>query len=114
MKVTKRASGRHGVPRPPYVLVSVVTVTVLAAISALAPPRMLMFGWVALGPALAAATANPAAVLGVGGYAVAAGFAVSSWQGLFGSVDQILRLLMVAAAIIVLAPAWVRRLVSAK
>jgi two-component system cell cycle sensor histidine kinase/response regulator CckA len=94
MKVTKTAAGRDAVPRRPYILISICTVTALAVVAALAPARMLMFGWVALGPALAASTANPAAVLGVGGYALALAFVISTWQGLLGTTDQLLRLLV--------------------
>ncbi|WIM99316.1 PAS domain S-box protein [Actinoplanes oblitus] len=84
--------------RSSYVMVSMATVTVLAIISAAAPPQKLMFGMVALGPALAAASASPRGVLAVGGYAMALAVAISSWQGLFGSVDQLARLAVVLAA----------------
>src|SRR4051794_10768846 len=97
MKVTTPASGWDFVPRRPYAmvtLVSILAVTVLAVAAAVAPAEMLMFGWMALGPALAASTANQAVVLAVGGYALAAGFAISTWQGLLGTADQILRLLV--------------------
>ncbi|WP_433383879.1 PAS domain S-box protein [Actinoplanes sp. CA-142083] len=85
---------KEPISRPPYLLVSASTVTVLGIGAAAAPPRMLMFGWVALGPALAAASARTAVVLAVGGYAFVAGLAISTWQGLLGSADQILRLLV--------------------
>ncbi|PRX19257.1 two-component system sensor histidine kinase NtrB [Actinoplanes italicus] len=80
-----------------YLWASVATVTVLAVLSAISPPRMLTFGMLALGPALAMASSSPACVLGVGGYALAAAFAISTWQGLLGTLDQILRLLVMAA-----------------
>jgi two-component system cell cycle sensor histidine kinase/response regulator CckA len=38
-------------------------------------------------------------VLAVGGYAMAAAFAISTWHGLFGTLDQILRLLVLAGII---------------
>jgi PAS domain S-box-containing protein len=94
MEVTKSASGRGIILRRPYAAVSVIAVTVLAVVAAVAPPHMLLFGWVALGPALAASTAKPKIVLSVGGYSLAAGFAISTWQGLLGTADQILRLLV--------------------
>ncbi|MBB4741170.1 PAS domain S-box-containing protein [Actinoplanes octamycinicus] len=75
-----------------------MTVTVLAGVAAMAPPAKLTFGMVALGPALAGATANPPAVLAVGGYAFALAFAISSWQGLLGTTDQVSRLLVVLGA----------------
>src|SRR5690349_14025728 len=84
-------------------LVAVVTVTVLTVVSATQPPRMLMFGTMAIGPALAAATAVPTVVLLIGGYAFAAAFGVSTWQGLLGAADQMLRLAMIVA---VTAIAW--------
>src|SRR5688572_1751673 len=79
-----------------YLWVSVAAVTVLAVLSAVSPPRMLTFGMLALGPALAMASASPAGVLAVGGYALAAAVAISTWHGLFGTLDQILRLLVMA------------------
>ncbi|MEU4690153.1 PAS domain S-box protein [Actinoplanes sp. NPDC023714] len=82
----------------PYIAVSFATVTVLAVLSAVLPAHMLTFGMLALGPALAAASANPPAVLAVGGYALAAAGAVSTRHGLLGSVDQVVRLLVVLAA----------------
>ncbi|MBO3740168.1 PAS domain S-box protein [Actinoplanes flavus] len=81
----------------PRVVGAFVAVTVLTVLSALSPPRMLTFGMLAVGPALAAATASPTLVLTIGAYAAAAAFAISTWHGLLGSTDQILRLLMVAA-----------------
>lgn len=93
-------------PRGPYsayVLVGLATVTVLGTASVLTPPRMLTFGMLALGPALAAASANPGAVLAVGGYAFAAAFAISTWHGLLGTADQILRLLVVALMTVIAA-----------
>ncbi|MEV0895307.1 PAS domain S-box protein [Actinoplanes sp. NPDC049802] len=95
----------------PGVGVAFVAVTVLAVLSAASPPRMLTFGMLALGPALAAATANPRGVLAVGAYAWAAAFAISSSQGLLGSTDQILRLLVMTAITVI---GWViaRRLRS--
>ncbi|GGN09672.1 hypothetical protein GCM10010109_19100 [Actinoplanes campanulatus] len=69
--------------------------TVLAVLSALSPPRMLTFGMLAVGPALAAATASPMLVLTIGAYAGAAALAISTWQGMLGSPDQILRLLLI-------------------
>ncbi|GGN10399.1 histidine kinase [Actinoplanes campanulatus] len=80
-------------------MVAFVTVTVLAVVSALSPPHMLLFGMVAIGTAFAAASANPRGVLAVGCYAFAAAFAVSTWQGMLGTPDQILRLLLVAGII---------------
>ncbi|MBW6437013.1 PAS domain S-box protein [Actinoplanes hulinensis] len=80
----------------PGVVGAFMAVTVLAVLSALSPPRMLIFGVLAVGPALAAATASPPLVLVIGAYAGAAALAISTWQGMFGSPDQILRLLTVA------------------
>ncbi|MFC3990707.1 hybrid sensor histidine kinase/response regulator [Actinoplanes siamensis] len=87
--------------RSSYVLVSIAIVTALAAISAAAPARMLLFGLVAVGPALAAASANPPAVLAVGGYAFAAAFAVSTWQGFLGSAEQLTRLAVLTGMTVV-------------
>jgi two-component system cell cycle sensor histidine kinase/response regulator CckA len=84
-----------------YIAVSFALVTVLAILSAAAPPRMLTFGMLALGPALAAASANPAAVLALGGYALVAAFAISTWHGLLGTLDQILRLLVMIAITVI-------------
>jgi two-component system cell cycle sensor histidine kinase/response regulator CckA len=84
------------VPRS-YLWVSVAAVTVLAFLSAISPPRMLTFGMLALGPALAMASSSPAGVLAVGGYALAAAFVISTWHGLLGTLDQFLRLLVMAA-----------------
>jgi two-component system cell cycle sensor histidine kinase/response regulator CckA len=71
-----------------YLIASFALVTVLAALSAVTPPRMLTFGMLALGPALAAASASPAGVLALGGYALVAAFAISTRQGLLGTLDQ--------------------------
>ncbi|BEL03363.1 hypothetical protein Q0Z83_015540 [Actinoplanes sichuanensis] len=49
-----------------YVIVWLTLVTVLAMLSAATPPRMLTFGMLALGPALAAVSAGPGAVLAIG------------------------------------------------
>ncbi|WP_239141319.1 hybrid sensor histidine kinase/response regulator [Actinoplanes campanulatus] len=76
-----------------------MTVTVIAVATALAPPQMLVFGMVAIGTALSGASAKPRGVLAVGCYAFAAAFAISTWQGMLGTTDQILRLLLVAAII---------------
>ncbi|MBG0561321.1 PAS domain S-box protein [Actinoplanes sp. NEAU-A11] len=95
MKLQKPASDERAPSRSPYVLVSVATVTLLAAISAVAPQRLLMFGVMAIGAPLAAAAASPPAVLAVGGYALLAAFAISTWQGLLSSTDQMLRLLTI-------------------
>ncbi|MFC4066615.1 two-component system sensor histidine kinase NtrB [Actinoplanes subglobosus] len=84
-----------------YVATSLVLVTVLAALSAATPPRMLTFGMLALGPALAAASASPVAVLAVGAYAFAAAAAISTWQGLLGALDQTLRLLVIITITII-------------
>jgi two-component system cell cycle sensor histidine kinase/response regulator CckA len=84
-----------------YVLFAAVSVTAIATVSAVLPPQTLMFGMVALGPALAAPSANPTAVLAVGGYALVSSFAVSTWQGLLGAGAQISRLLVVAVAIVI-------------
>ncbi|MFC3737642.1 PAS domain-containing protein [Paractinoplanes deccanensis] len=81
-----------------YIVIAVLTVTGLAAMSAAAPPQALTFGMPAIGPALAAASARPPAVLAVGGYAFLAGFAVSTWQGLLGSADQFARLFLIVCA----------------
>ncbi|MBB2940644.1 PAS domain S-box-containing protein [Actinoplanes lutulentus] len=75
--------------------------TLLGAISAAAPARLLMFGVVAIGPPLAVATASPLTVLSVGGYTLMIAFAISTWQGLLGSTDQTLRLLTVVCATLV-------------
>ncbi|MEV4278450.1 two-component system sensor histidine kinase NtrB [Actinoplanes xinjiangensis] len=80
-----------------YLIASFALVTVLAALSAVTPPRMLTFGMLALGPALAAASASPAGVLALGGYALVAAFAISTGQGLLGTLDQSLRLLVMVA-----------------
>jgi two-component system cell cycle sensor histidine kinase/response regulator CckA len=85
----------------PYIVAGLATVTALAAASALLPRQSLIFGMVALGPALAAPSACPAAVLAVGGYALAASFAVSTWQGLLGSAGQVFRLVFVAVAAVI-------------
>ncbi|MEV6302514.1 PAS domain S-box protein [Actinoplanes sp. NPDC051861] len=87
--------------RPVSVLVSVAVVTVLALLSAAAPPRMLVFGMLALGPALAATSSNPSAVLLVGGYALATAFTISTWQGLLGTLDQFLRLVVVVTITVI-------------
>jgi two-component system cell cycle sensor histidine kinase/response regulator CckA len=84
-----------------YAAVSFALVTGLATLSAATPPRMLTFGMVALGPALAAASASPAVVLALGGYAVVAAFAISTWHGLLGTLDQSLRLLVIVATTII-------------
>ncbi|WP_433789353.1 two-component system sensor histidine kinase NtrB [Actinoplanes sp. CA-252034] len=84
-----------------YSIASFALVTVLAALSAATPPRMLTFGMLALGPALAAASASPPAVLAIGAYAVTAAFAISTWQGLLGTLDQSLRLLVMIAVILI-------------
>ncbi|BCY08146.1 PAS domain-containing sensor histidine kinase [Actinoplanes sp. L3-i22] len=97
-KPTATAPDVRGRLRTLYVLVSMVSVTGLAVVSALLPARTLIFGMVAIGPALAAPAASPAAVLGVGGYALAAGFAVSTAQGLLGTGAQVARLGFVAIA----------------
>ncbi|MBO3741885.1 hybrid sensor histidine kinase/response regulator [Actinoplanes flavus] len=86
-------------PRSPHLMVAFVTVTVLAVGSALSPPHMLLFGMVAIGTAFAGASARPRGVLAVGCYAFVAAFAVSTWQGMLGTPDQILRLLLVAGII---------------
>ncbi|GAA0454525.1 hypothetical protein Aca07nite_69250 [Actinoplanes capillaceus] len=78
-----------------------MAVTVLAVLSALSPPRMLIFGMLAVGPALAAATASPMVVLTIGAYAGAAALAISTWQGLLGSSDQILRLLLITVITVI-------------
>ncbi|GAA2704545.1 hybrid sensor histidine kinase/response regulator [Actinoplanes palleronii] len=90
------AADVRGRLRTTYLLVSVLMVTVLTAISAALPANGLLFGMVAIGPALAAPSASPPAVLAVGGYACAAAFAVSTWQGLLGDSAQYARLLFVA------------------
>jgi two-component system cell cycle sensor histidine kinase/response regulator CckA len=87
-----------------YLWMSVAAVTVLAVLSAVSPPRMLTFGMLALGPALAMASASPAGVLAVGGYALAAAFTISTWHGLLGGLDQVLRLIVIAG---VTAISWV-------
>ncbi|GIF16014.1 hybrid sensor histidine kinase/response regulator [Actinoplanes teichomyceticus] len=84
-----------------YVTVAVASVTVLAAVAAALPADALGFGMVAVAPALAAPAASPAAVLAVGGYALAAGFAVSSWQGLLGTGAQIDRMLLTICSTVV-------------
>ncbi|MEU4624690.1 PAS domain S-box protein [Actinoplanes sp. NPDC023801] len=84
-----------------YILAGWASVTALATISAILPRESLTFGMVALGPALAAPSACPVAVLAIGGYALATSFAVSTWQGLLGSAGQIFRLLFVAVAIVI-------------
>ncbi|MEU4163591.1 ATP-binding protein [Actinoplanes sp. NPDC026670] len=84
-----------------YVIVSFAVVTVLAMLSAATPPRMLTFGMLALGPALAAASASPVAVLATGAYALAAAFAISTWQGLLGTLDQFLRLIVMVTITVI-------------
>ncbi|BCY10227.1 ATP-binding protein [Actinoplanes sp. L3-i22] len=88
-------------PHSSYVLAAYVTVTALAAVSMVAPPRMLVFGMLAIGPVLAVASARPRAVLGVGGYALTASAVISTEKGLFGTGDQAWRLLVVAALTVV-------------
>ncbi|GIM88691.1 hypothetical protein Ato02nite_004840 [Paractinoplanes toevensis] len=82
-------------------MVSVATVTLLGAISAAAPARLLVFGVMAIGAPLAVAAANPPAVLAIGGYALLAAFAISTWQGLLGSTDQFVRLLTVVCTTLI-------------
>ncbi|GGR59708.1 hybrid sensor histidine kinase/response regulator [Actinoplanes ianthinogenes] len=86
----------HGI-HAAYIPLAYAAITVAAVVVAVAPARMLMFGMLAVGPAFVAATARPAAVIGVGAYALTAAFVVSTWQGLLGTADQVLRLLVIAA-----------------
>ncbi|AEV83089.1 histidine kinase [Actinoplanes sp. SE50] len=90
----------HGI-HAAYIPVAYAAVTLSAVAAAVAPPRMLMFGMLAVGPAFVAATARPVAVLGVGGYALAAAFTVSTWQGLLGTADQVLRLMLIVVMTVV-------------
>ncbi|GIE91191.1 hybrid sensor histidine kinase/response regulator [Actinoplanes regularis] len=78
-----------------------ITVTVLGVFVALQPARMLLFGILAIGPPLAVTSAAPLGVLLVGGYALAAAFAISTWQGLYGTADQVLRLMVVVAITVI-------------
>ncbi|MBB4753363.1 PAS domain S-box-containing protein [Actinoplanes lobatus] len=72
-------------------------ITLIAVVSVVLPAGMHVFGMTAIGTALAAASANPRGVLAVGCYALVTAFVVSTWQGLLGTPDQILRLLVGAA-----------------
>jgi two-component system cell cycle sensor histidine kinase/response regulator CckA len=99
-KRPKAVSGTRGASRA-YVAASAALVTVLGVISLAAPPRALLFGTVALGPVVAAVAARPQVVLAVGCYALGVGAAVSTWQGLAGTGDQLSRLAVVAGITLV-------------
>ncbi|MEU4218104.1 PAS domain S-box protein [Actinoplanes sp. NPDC026623] len=60
------------------------------------PPQLMLFGIVVVGPVLAAASALPRAVAAVGAFALLVAWATSSWQGLSGTTDQVLRLWVIA------------------
>ncbi|GAB1642157.1 response regulator [Krasilnikovia sp. MM14-A1259] len=79
----------------------------------LAPPDLMLFGLVVVGPVLAAATARPWAVAGVGALALLVGWATSSWTGGAGTLNQELRLWVIAGMILIsIAVAYRQRLLE--
>ncbi|MET8153768.1 ATP-binding protein [Actinoplanes sp. NPDC049668] len=60
------------------------------------PPQLMLFGVVVVGPMLAAASARPWSVAAIGAFALVVAWATSSWQGLSGTTDQVLRLWVIA------------------
>ncbi|RZU51085.1 PAS domain S-box-containing protein [Krasilnikovia cinnamomea] len=75
----------------------------LAIFSLSAEPHLLSFGFIALGPCFAAVSGSPTVVALIGTYATTLVIVVSSYQGLWGTPDQVLRIAvtLVATAICV-------------
>lgn len=76
--------------------VSVLLVIAWAVADLATPSQLMLFGVVVVGPVLAAASARPWSVAAVGAFALLLAWATSSWQGLSGSTDQVLRLWVIA------------------
>ncbi|BFU47942.1 PAS domain-containing sensor histidine kinase [Krasilnikovia sp. MM14-A1004] len=67
-------------------------------LSLAAEPHLLSFGVIALGPCLAAISGSPVTVFAIGTYATTLVIAVSTYQGMWGTSDQILRIAVTIVA----------------
>ncbi|WP_412743931.1 PAS domain S-box protein [Krasilnikovia sp. MM14-A1004] len=76
----------------------VVVTSALAMLSLAAEPHLLSFGVIALGPCLAAISGSPVTVFAIGTYATTLVIAVSTYQGMWGTSDQILRIAVTIVA----------------
>ncbi|BFU44521.1 PAS domain S-box protein [Krasilnikovia sp. MM14-A1004] len=78
-------------------IAAAVAIVLAVGIADLAtPPELMLFGVAAIGPAFAAASARPRAVAVVGTLALLVAWGTSTWQGLTGTADQVLRLAVIA------------------
>ncbi|GAB1688479.1 PAS domain S-box protein [Krasilnikovia sp. M28-CT-15] len=103
MSTGSRATSRGGPGSRhvhPMVLPAVAT-SGLALLTLGAEPHLLSFGVIALGPCLAAVSGSPAAVFSIGVYATSLVVVVSTYQGLWGTWDQILRVAVTIAATVI-------------
>ncbi|GAB1693565.1 hypothetical protein KRM28CT15_53680 [Krasilnikovia sp. M28-CT-15] len=84
------------------ILVLAVLIVLFAGIAELVtPPHLMLFGLVVVGPVLAAATARPWAVAAVGALALLVGWATSTWNGSGGTLNQSVRLWVIAGMILI-------------
>ncbi|MET8147493.1 response regulator [Actinoplanes sp. NPDC049668] len=80
-----------------WVVASAVLMIIVGGVADLmTSPQVVLFGIVAMAPVLAAVAARPWVVAAVGAFALLVAWTVSSWQGLSGTADQVLRLWMIA------------------
>ncbi|BFU44843.1 PAS domain S-box protein [Krasilnikovia sp. MM14-A1004] len=80
---------------------SVLIVALVGVAALLTPPYLMLFGLVAVGPVLAATAARPWAVAAIGALALVVGWATSTWQGSAGTLNQELRLWVIAGMTVV-------------
>ncbi|GAB1691677.1 PAS domain S-box protein [Krasilnikovia sp. M28-CT-15] len=83
------------------VLTAAVLLVVATGVADLAtPPQLMLFGLAAIGPVLATVSARPGAVAAVGLFALLVAWGTSTWQGLRGTSDQVLRLGVIAGMLV--------------
>ncbi|GAB1643949.1 PAS domain S-box protein [Krasilnikovia sp. MM14-A1259] len=95
------SDGGPGSRRSQLAVMPALVTTGLAVMSLTTQPHMLTFGVIALGPCLAAVSGTPVVVACIGAYATTLVIAVSTYQGLWATPDQILRLGVTIAATII-------------
>ncbi|RZU49389.1 PAS domain S-box-containing protein [Krasilnikovia cinnamomea] len=82
-------------------LLAVLIILIAGVAELLAPPHLMLFGLVVVGPVLAAATARPWAVAAVGVLALLVGWGTSTWNGSGGSLNQSLRLWVITGMVLI-------------
>ncbi|RZU54600.1 PAS domain S-box-containing protein [Krasilnikovia cinnamomea] len=91
-----RATAGHDRWRNVVLAAAVVLVVAIGVADLATPPELMVFGVAAIGPPVAAVSARPWAVAMIGLLALLVAWGTSTWQGLAGTTDQVLRLWVIA------------------